>query len=239
MTKRILDYDNIIIFGHPRCASKLISQILVDFEYHGYGEWYDVNSSGIVGNVARRKSLVDIKRIRDLKLSNLEETRLTQNKEIIKLNDLWKSTNASLNPQKWVLTLWPYELENFPFLLETYRECHWVCPVRDRWSQLLSWLISYYNYNFNSVIESKSITVSKNQYNFFYWSLLKVENNQNWILENFSSTKLLFDEVISGNAAQFGKEYTVKTKDEHQDLESLISNIDDVREWFIEVEIKK
>ena len=232
----ILEHDNLIIFGHPRSATKLIASTLNDFGYHSYGEWYDLWSSKINDHTAVRLSPPDIKKVRVQNLSDINFLKFKHTSELIELHERWEKTHQTLNPPSWVITLWPYDLENFPFLIDKFKNHHWICPTRDRWTQLLSWMISLYNCNYNGDIESKSITVFEEHFNNSYWRLRSTEVTQSWILSNFSSTQVRFDEITSGTFTGFGKDYMIKTMDEHSNLESLILNVNDVREWFNKLE---
>jgi hypothetical protein len=232
----ILEHKKIIIFSYPRCATKLLASILEGFEYHNYGEWYDVWTSRIDKNTAVRLSAEEIKKIKEKGIDNLDKLNTDQATQLVNLNNLWKATHNKLNPISWTLTLWPSNLNNFPFVLETYRDCHWLCPTRDRWSQMLSWFISFYNNNFNGYIQSRPITISKTLFDRHYWQLRRTEINQNWILNNFSSTPVPFDELTTGRFKGFGADYPVNSKDEHELLEPLVVNLNEVKDWFYHAE---
>jgi hypothetical protein len=168
--------------------------------------------------------------------SELSKINTEHTSQLINLNELWKETHKNLCPTSWTLTLWPGNLWNFPFILENFRDCHWLCPVRDRWTQMLSWFISFYNNNYNGYNTSNPVTISKILFENHYWMLRRTEISQNWILDNFSSTSVPFDELITGKFKGFGTNYIVNSKDEHNELESLIINLDEVKLWFYQLE---
>jgi hypothetical protein len=152
---------------------------------------------------------------------------------------LWKETHKNLNPTSWTLTLWSSNLWNLPFILENFKDCHWLCPVRDRWTQILSWFISFYNNNYNGQIQSNPVTISKILFENHYWMLRRTEISQNWVLDNFSGTRVPFDLLTNGTFEGFGSSYHINSKDEHSLLEPLVLNLDEIKECFYQLENTK
>jgi hypothetical protein len=69
-----------------------------------------------------------------------------------------------------------------------------------------------------------------------YWNYYRALEMQDWIIKNKSATVINFQDLISGSSNVFGKDYSVNSIDEHTDLESLVENINQVKEWFIKLE---
>ncbi len=226
----ILDHKQVIIFGYPRSATKLLASVLQDFGYHKYGEWYDVWTSKVVGNTAVRLTPDEI--IPTSPERHYERTFTEQASREADLDRQWKQVHRHLNPDKWVLTLWPNNLGLFPFPLMNFKDCYWLCTTRDRWTQLLSWIISSQNSNFDGLKKSQSVQVDKTFFFRSYWQLRRTEIWQQWILENLNSTEVPFEELTKGTFNGFGKEYPIKSKDEHKNLGYYIQNLKEVEHWY-------
>ncbi len=226
----ILDHKQIIIFGYPRSATKLLASVLQDFGYHRYGEWYDVWTSKVVGNTAVRLPQEEVPAASPAR--HFERTFTEQAERELNLDRRWKTVHQQLNPDKWVLTLWPNNLGLFPFPIMNFKDCYWLCTTRDRWTQLLSWIISSQNSNFDGHIKSQQVQVDKVFFLRSYWQLRRTELWQQWILENLNSTTVPFEELTKGTYQGFGQTYPIKSKDEHKNLGSYILNLSEVEDWF-------
>jgi hypothetical protein len=220
----LLSKNNIVIFSQQRTGTKLLSKILEEFGYHNHGEWYALFSTCIKNNKALRRPT---RTVPDLSKSEHTYHKL---REAIKRYNVFKPTEKS------VITIWPDALLEFPFMLQQYENCHWVCLKRDPWEQLLSWYISSKNYNFDGLFESKPVLFKEDAFRRIYWEYHKVNELQNWLIENKSATEIKFEDLILGNATAFGQPYIVNSKDEHIDLESLVINLNDVKAWFAKLE---
>ena len=223
----MLANNHIVIFSSPSSGTKLLAKIFEDFGYHRHGEWYALYSTYIENGQAIRKDS------RSLRVSNWYEDKFFKLKEHIKRYDLYKKYDKS------VITIWPESLLEFPFMLTEYENYHWVCLRRDPWDQILSWFISSKNYNFDGLIESKSIILKKDDIQKAYWEYYTVYELQDWLVEHKSATLISFEDLVSGNSIKFGKNYTVPTTDEHANLEILIQNIDEVKIWFNGLEARR
>jgi hypothetical protein len=137
------------------------------------------------------------------------------------------------------VTIWPESLSEFPFILNDFDNYHWVCLRRDPMSQMLSWWISSKNYNFDGLRTSKPVTIEEHDMQRMYWNYYTVYELQNWLVNNKSATLISFEDLISGNAKHFGTNYNISTIDEHTNLEALVHNMDEVKEWFNILEGKR
>lgn len=216
-----------VIFGYPRSATKLLANVLTQSGCHNYGEWYDVWSSYIEGNHAVR----------------LDKSAIKKNQETLRRVDVCRHTierhNQWLDVDKyssWTITIWPDNLRNFPFLLQSFQNCHWFCTQRNKWDQYLSWIVSRKNQNYNSLYTSDSVTVTKDDFHDSMVKMTRAKVYQEWILKNLSSSVVLFDDLVSGNF-NIGYDYQINTKDEHTNIENYIINIDEVKDWYNELHL--
>ena len=216
----MLSHNNIVIFSHPRTGTKLLSKILESFGYHNSGEWYALTSTYIENNKAIRRET----HLNDI--ISVSEKQCKKVKEHIRRYSLYNKV------EKNVITIWPESLIEFPFMLEEYNDYHWVCIRRNPWEQMLSWNISAFNKNFDGLVESKPTRFKEDYFRKSYWDYYKVCELQDWVLRTKSATVLDFNELISGNSTELGKPYIVNSKDEHSNLEALVQNIDEVKDWF-------
>jgi hypothetical protein len=220
----LLDHDNIVIFSSPRSGTKLLSKILEDFGYHAHGEWFSPRTTYIDNNKAVRREeyleIINSDSKRQFKNSMAHCARLKQ----------YKKFNKS------VITIWPESLIEFPFLVEEFKDYHWVGIRRNPWYQILSFYITSKNSNYDSVTDSKITTFKEAAFRKMYWNYYSTNYLQDWLIENKSATLIKFDDLVSGNAKEIGQSYKVDSKDQHTDLESLVANLDQVKNWFLKFE---
>jgi len=221
----MLSHNNIVIFAYPRSGTKLMAKILEHFGYHSHGEWFSLNTTTIENNKAVRIDLFDTEPVK-----SASENQYKKIKEHIRRNNLYN------NIDKNVITVWPESLIECPFILTKFLDHHWVCLKRDPWDTMLSYYVSSKNQNFDGSINSKPCTFKEDAFRKTYWDYYKAQEMQDWIIKNRSATVINFQDLISGTSTVFGKEYSVTSKDEHTDLESLVENINQVKEWFKNLE---
>lgn len=230
----ILDHNKIIIFGHPRSGTKLIANILESFGYSNFREWHNVFTHEIKDLSAHRydpdkqKQMVIDENLRP----NFEKAKRTM--ALIERNNLMPKQD------KFVTTIWEQNLSEFPFLPLVYSDCLWICPRRKNWwDQLLSMMLVYYNKNQGGEFESSPITIEGHMFHRRFWLLHRVHILQDWLIKNYNSPCIKFEELISGTSKEFGKPYTVSSVDQHADLESLILNLHEVRNWYNNLVIER
>ena len=216
----LLDHDNIVIFSPPRSGTKLLSKVLEHAGYHAHGEWFSPRTTYIEDDKAIRRDeyleyiLSDSER--EFKNSMTHYTRLQQYKKF----------------DKSVITIWPEALLEFPFLIDEFKDCHWVCIRRNAWNQMLSYYITSTNSNYDGLTNSKATTFQEGAFRKIYWNYHSACHLQDWLIANKSATLIDFDDLIAGNAKEIGQSYKVNSKDEHSDLESLVVNLAHVKHWF-------
>ena len=163
----ILSHNKLAIFSFPRAGTKLIANILGDFGYHSYGEWYDTWSSEILNDTAKRLPASIIAEVQQKALD----------KDTTSLNHLCKTINRhklmTLSPkyEKTVVTVWYESISVFPMIIDQLIDCFWLLPKRNKWDQLLSWIISFKNQNFNGQFLSNPIIVNKRLFDYFSWKI--------------------------------------------------------------------
>ena len=220
----MLSHNNIVIFSHPRSGTKLMAKILEDFGYFSHGEWFSLQSTTIENNKAIRRST------HAESIYSKSESGYKKIKEHIRRYNLYNKIDKS------VITIWPESLTECPFILYEFKDHHWICLERDPWDTMLSYYISSKNQNFDGAINSKSCMFKEDAFRKTYWNYYRALEMQDWIIKNKSATVINFQDLISGSSNVFGKDYSVNSIDEHTDLESLVENINQVKEWFIKLE---
>lgn len=216
----LLDHNNIVIFSPPRSGTKLLSKILEDAGYHAHGEWFSPRTTYIDGDKAvRREEYLEYiisDSEREFKNSMTHCARLKQYKKF----------------DKSVITIWPETLLEFPFLVEEFKDYHWACVRRNAWDQILSFYITSTNSNFDGQIDSKATTFQEGSFRKMYWNYRSACHLQDWLVENKSATLIDFKDLVTGQAKEISPSYTVNSKDQHVDLESLVANLAHVKHWF-------
>jgi len=223
----MLNKNNIVIFSPPRTGTKLLANILDGFGYYVHGEWYSLMSTTIENNKA-------IRRTQHITTSMFEpEKQFKRLQEHIRRHTLYQEFDKN------VITIWLEALMEFPFILDDLNNYHWLCLRRDPWEQILSFYISAKNTNFDGLYQSKPVIFNEPFFKKLYWDYYKTYELQDWLLKNKSAELIQFNDLISGESTVFGQPYIVESKDECTDLESLVINIQEVKEWFKTLEISR
>lgn len=218
--------NKIVIFAPPRSGTKLLSDILGQFGYHQYGEWYNTWTNVIQDNRSVRASKEFIKTSHSNGYN--PKSNFTHSMQTI---DRLLSFD---NEQKAVITIWQENLEAFPFITTIHNDWLWILPIREEWDNLVSWIVSGLNQNFDAEYKSEPVTVARAWFDHFYWKRKKIEILRQWMIENIETLVVPFNELINGTFNGFGKQYTVNTIDEHSDPESLILNLSEIKQWYQE-----
>lgn len=220
----MLSHKNIVIFSHPRSGTKLLANILENFGYHIHGEWFSLYTTTIENNKAiRRSTYLE-------SIYSKSESGYKKIKEHVHRCDLYKKIDNS------AVTVWPESLLECPFILFELTGYHWVCLKRDPWDTMLSYYVSVKNKNFDGYHANQPFIFKEDTFRKTYWDYYKTQEMQTWIIKNRSTTVINFQDLVSGSSTAFGREYTVNSRDENVDIESLVENIDQVKEWFIKLE---
>ena len=221
----MLSHKNIVIFSHPRTGTKLLASILETFGYYIHGEWFSLYSTTIKNNKAIRRSIYVESITHSISASHYKKI-----KEHIRRCELYKTSDKN------VITIWPESLSEFPFILFELADYHWICLKRDPWDTMLSYYVSSKNNNFDGHYINRSCTFKEDAFRKTYWDYYKAQEMQDWLIKHRSATVINFQDLISGSSTAFGKEYIVNSRDENVDIESLVENINQVKEWFIKLE---
>lgn len=223
----LLSNNNIIIFSHPRTGTKLLAKILEGFGYHNHGEWFSLLSARIEGDKAVRRE------------QYIEPVLWSAEHQYIKVKEYIKRFNSYKKFDKSVITIWPEAILEFPFLLYEFADYHWVCLRREPWETILSFYISSKNNNFDGRYVSQPITIKEEAFKKMYWDYHKTVELQDWLVKNCNATPVDFNQLIAGNSSVFGVTYPVNSKDEHAKLEPLIENLNQVKQWYNTLELKR
>ena len=216
----MLEHKNIVIFSPPRSGTKLLAKILENFGYFSHGEWFAPRSTKIENN----KSIRINTHLEEI--TSLSERQFKNLKDHIYRHELYKKLDKN------VITIWPEQLSEYPFMLYDFVDYHWVCVRRNSWEQILSYYISSKNSNFDGVKTSQPVTFKEPAFRKMYWNYHTICSLQDWLVENRSATLIDFEELIQGISLVFGQSYEIKSKDEHTNLESLVENLDHVNSWY-------
>lgn len=221
----VLAHDKLAIFSFPRAGTKLISSALEQAGYHNHGEWYDVWSSDISGQRAHRLDAQSIKHNQDLLFQNVLSADHVKLGQTIERHSL-----LSLQPRS-VITIWYENAINFPWMFMNLEQHHWICPRRDLWAQLTSFVVSWHNNNFNGDRASQPVEVNMRWFDIFFWRWHHVRRIQEWLVSTGRGIWIDFDQLIAGQSSALGT-YVVNTPDEHELPEQLILNLHDVKSRF-------
>lgn len=223
----VIQESNIVIFSPPRTGTKLLSNILENFGYYNHGEWFALRSTYIKdGKAIRRKEKIP-------ELASPSEQHFINLLSSIKRYNLYKKHSKN------TITIWPEYLVEFPFMLHEFENYHWICLRRNCWDQILSYYISSFNFNFDGLKVSEPLIIKEDSFRKMYWDYHKVCKMQDWLVENKRATIINFEDLVAGKSTEFGENYIVNSKDEHTNLEALVKNLDQTKEFFKNLEKKR
>jgi hypothetical protein len=229
-----MDHHRVVIFGYPRCGSKLIAALLKQSGYHVHGEWYDTWTSRMEGSQLVRMTASD-QRIRYLK--NIENPGRQGYRHLLETTN--RHSLCDISYRKYVITLWHENISLFPMMMMQYQDHFWLCPYRNNWDQLISRMLIWYNGNPDGETDSEMITIGHDVFSTQYWKLQQVTSMQGWLVKNGNGTWVGFEDAIHGRLPGVDTVLKVSTSDQHVDPESLISNLDEIRSLFNDLENEK
>lgn len=221
-------HNTVFIYSFPRCATKLTASIFKQFGYNVMGELYNTHTTVMSNGLVTRMGDHDTEAMRRYYSEHADEYGYYHLRKSI-------DRNRRITSGHNVITVWHENLETFPFLLSN-RDIHWVLLKRNAWDQLRSYCVAWHNKNYEADKTSVAVRVNRRLFEWSYWSLAKVTLMQSWIIANLSSQTVEFNDLISGEYRGFEAHYTVDSRDEHQNLDQLIINGDEVREWMNELD---
>ena len=226
--------NKIVIFGYPRSGTKLLSAIYEQQNYFRFGAFFDTFTSDIV---IHENGLPCTQR-RDISLQKKEQVDRLHvtgiEKDDIKRTELSKDRVELFLPHKdipnTIVTVYPENFNYIPNLHDILKDRYFLCARRsNKFEQLLSNFISWDNLNYYDEVESKPVYVTKVTAEWFTEKLLEAEKMQDNIVESGYGRYIDFDKLILGTE-DLGFEYSVTSNDHNKNLESLIKNLDQVKE---------
>lgn len=222
----LLNHSKFVIFAFPRSGTKLLSNILQSFGYHSYGEYFSILTTEIAENTAKRfdKDQILMQQNIAMKFDPMDDC-------INLPKMLTRYEKFSMIPNS-VLTLWYENLVDLPFLLNKLHHTHWLCLKRDTKDQLLSWIVAFYNQNYDGMFVSKKVRPSKGFVEYHYWKHKKITKLQDWLINSGNGSEIKFEELVSGSYKGFGRNYKVTSMDEHDNISDYIENYDEVIDWI-------
>ena len=230
----LMDHHRMVIFGYPRCASKLIASFLKQKGYHSHGEWYDTWTSRMEGAQTVRMA-ADDQQTRYLK--NMENPGRQGYRHLLETMRRHSSINTS--HRKYVITLWHENVSLFPMMMWQYRDHLWLCPRRNNWDQLISRMLVWYNRNPDGETHSSIISIDGAMFSYQYWKLQQVSAMQDWLVASGRGVLVPFEDAINGHLPGMQESLEVTTADQHVNPELLVSNIDEMRKLFFTLEKEK
>ena len=219
---------NKVIFGYPRSATKLLANIHVQNGYYNFGELFDTYSSTLINDPPRavRASVRDQYKRRESKSRFADDFQRTY--IIHQRCALLKQCT-----EKNIVTLWWDNISHYPPLLSALSDRQFLCTRRqDRFEQLLSRSVTYYNANYNDEVTSRKVHIDTNLFEHFYYELRKTELIQQQIVNSGAGIWVDFDQLVTG-AVDFGFDYKIQSTDQHDDVRALVSNVEEIKNKFI------
>ena len=230
----LMDHHRLVIFGYPRCGSKLIASLLAQIGYHNHGEWYDTWTSRMEGNQLVRMT-ADDQRLRRVKS---DETPRRQGYRHL-LETINRHSTIDVTHRKYVVTIWHENAGLFPGMIMRYHDHLWLCPRRNNWDQLISRMVVWYNGNPDGDTDSSMVTIDRDIFSDQYWKLQQITTAQDWLIESGNGISVPFKDTINGHLPGVTTKIVVNTHDQHPELESLVSNIEEIRKLFGSLEEEK
>ncbi len=226
----IISHDRVAIFGYPRSGTKLLAKILQDMGYHNHGEWFDTWTSRIDDSTSTRLSPEE-------QDANHLEQRTFPNRAAYRhtLDLLDRASKWHPMASRWCVTIWPENLSLYPFVASKLGVTAWLCPQRNHWDQLLSRIVVYQNQNPDGDRPSMPVHVDHAQLSRHYWTMHRVSAIQEDLIRN-GGYRIPFDQLVAGTYDGFGQGYGVSTVDQHESIEDLISNLNEIKDWYQKLE---
>ena len=100
-------------------------------------------------------------------------------------------------------------------------------------------MVVWYNGNPDGDTDSSLVTIDRDIFSEQYWKLQQITTTQDWLIENGKGIPVPFEDAINGRLPGASRNIDIITKDQHTDLESLVSNIEEIRKLFGSLEEEK
>ena len=228
-----MEYVNKIIFGGPRSGTKLLAKIFQKQGYHNFGEFFNSFSCEIVHDIipyAKRISIENQTVISDTrKKSGIyydDYCHATIVRDRAKLFNEYNSVTPS------IVTIWEASFKLAPETFKLTDDSFVLCTRRNnRFEQLLSRSITKIHFNHDDDVKSTPVEINLKTFEFHFQSLVYTERLQDQIVNSGKGKIVDFDKLIAGNE-DLGFSYTVTTLDQHENLQALILNLEEVTAKF-------
>ena len=223
------------ILAFPRSGTKLLAGIFQNHGYHNFGEFFNTYSTNILYNEQ------NIPYAQRLAPDHQKQIILTLSERGTNLDDWTHSLAIRLRMKQFldhkdlepsIFTFFPFSLSVVPELIEVLDGREIFCLRRkNKFDQLLSRCITVVNSNHNNEIPSKPIKIELSTFGFYFYGLLSLEKFQDHVVNTGQGRYIDFDDLIS-NRVDLGFNYSVRSEDQHTNLESLVTNINEIKERF-------
>lgn len=230
----MVDNNKIVIFGSPRTGTKLLADVYKQQGYHNFGEFLNTFSCAINRDNIPYAYRIPISAQREIRDKRAYRGTYIDNwyhgKEVRDRINLLKGFN-DVSPS--TLTIWMATFDYTPEILDDYlRDRFFLCTSRkNEYEQMLSRLVTLAHLNHDCEIESTPVEVNLNMLNHAFYVNRRIQKLQEYIVNSGRGKFVDFDQLINGTA-DLGFSYQVTTSDQHNDLQKLILNIDEVNERF-------
>lgn len=226
--------NNILIFGNPRSGTKLLAEIFRLQGYHNFGEFFNTFNTDIsyVNEVPhairtsqeKQRWFFNLRKQQGIFLNDHLHRGLMRDR--LKLFNQFKSITPS------IVTVWDLTFQLVPESFNLTNERYMLCPRRqNKFEQLLSRAITRELCNYNGEVESTPVTINEMDFHYYFRSLVHVEQLQDYFVENNQGRLIDFDKLIMG-CEDLGFNYSVTSQDQHTNLESLVVNLDEIRQQY-------
>lgn len=212
--------NKITIFGFPRSGTKLLADVYKQQGYHNFGEFFNCATTDIVNDTVPYA-------VRSLSVNDIS-TLLVE--ERIELFNTYKDVTPS------IVTLMPKPILYKPFILNSLGNRYYLCTQRkNKFEQLISYIISSYNFNYDGLKISKAVKILPGMVERGFKELITTYRIQQHLISTGQGRYIDFDQLIAGKE-DLGFEYKVTSKDEHTNLYGLVENLDEVKLQIKEIE---
>ena len=228
---------NKLIFGNPRSGTKLLAEIFQARGYHNFGEFFnsfntDVLFENEIPYAVRatqddQRFFLNLRKTQGIFVNDHYHRQLMRDR--FKLFNQFKSITPS------ILTVWDLTFQLVPETFNLTNDRYILCTRRNnKFEQLLSRSITRELCNYNGESVSTPILINKDEFHYYFRSLVHVEQLQDHFVQANQGRVIDFDKLIAGTE-DLGFSYIVNTQDQHTNLESLIINLSDIQIYYTEL----
>lgn len=233
-----MEKTNKVIFAFPRSGTKLLASIYAKRGYHNLGEYFNTYTCKVIDHPvlrAVRMSSDDWTTVISKRIKNhFEYNNLLNNSDILnRIDQLQKFDTTMPN----IFTMWLPALHVAPQIYEIMLRREILCLRRNNiFEQLLSRFIALENYNYGETDrQSLPIKIKVDQFTTAFYVIHRTNRLQDDLVKRGHARFIDYDRLIAGNES-LGFSYTVDSKDEHDNLERYVTNIDEIKNLYKKLE---